>query len=251
MDFRNLHQQDRPLLLANVWDVSSARVAVGLSFQAIGTSSAAIASMLGYADGEGMPFSVLYQLVERIGAAVDLPLSVDLEEGYSRDTAVIIKQIKSLAKCGVVGINLEDSLVEADRDLVDANAFAKTIHEIKNGLVKDGIDIFLNVRTDTFLLGGNQARQETLKRVELYQAAGADGIFIPGLIDKQSIQEIVASTDLPLNIMAFPGLPSFEILKSLGVKRISMGNFLYDYLAKSLQNKWKMILDQGSFNSLF
>ena len=111
MTFQELHEQDKPLIIGNVWDAASAKAAEKLNFNAIGTSSAAIASMLGYDDGEQMSFSELLYIVKRILASTTLPLTVDIEAGYSRDPVEIANYIKTLADLGVVGINIEDSIV--------------------------------------------------------------------------------------------------------------------------------------------
>ena len=152
-EFKNLHQQNDPLIICNVWDVMSAKGADKMGFQAIGTSSAAIARMLGYQDGESMNFSELEYLVNRIRASSALPLSVDIESGYSREPMRIVENIKRLADVGVVGINLEDSIVNNKRTFLEVEDFTKTISIIKDQLEKDNTNVFLNIRTDAFLLG--------------------------------------------------------------------------------------------------
>ncbi|MCJ8299839.1 MAG: isocitrate lyase/phosphoenolpyruvate mutase family protein, partial [Pseudomonadales bacterium] len=177
--FNVLHQQATPLMICNVWDVASSLTAEKLGFIAIGTSSAAIASMLGYEDGEEIAFEELLFIVKRILSCSKLPLTVDIEAGYSQDPLLTAAYIKTLAEVGVVGINIEDSRVTDTRKLIDANSFAGYLSAIKGQLVKDKIDIFMNVRTDTFLLGKENALAETQKRARLYEMAGADGLFVP------------------------------------------------------------------------
>lgn len=251
MEFRNLHEQESPLVLANVWDVASAQSAEKLAFQAIGTSSAAIARMLGYADGEALPFSELEYIVQRIRATTSLPFSVDLEAGYSRDAAVIATYIQRLVALGVQGINIEDSIVEEQRVLVDAKVFAATLAEVRQHLKRAGVDVFINVRSDTFLLAVTEVIESTRQRIELYEAAGADGIFLPCMTQADDIAAMVQSTSLPINVMAMPDLPDFEQLRDLGIRRISMGNFLFDTIQQSLQQNWSTILTQTSFKSIF
>ncbi len=251
MTFKKLHNQNDPLLICNVWDVASAKIAEKLAFQAIGTSSAAIATMLGYEDGENMSFSELNYLVKRIMANTKLPLTVDLESGYSREPSEIAAHIKRLADLGVVGINIEDSIVNKKRTLLNAQEFAKTISTIKSELKKDNIDIFLNVRTDAFLLGHLNAVDETKKRLQFFEEAGADGIFIPGIEKEDDIKKITESTKLPINVMCMPNLPNFEKLRKLGVKRISMGNFLFDYVNNNFERTLSEIVHSQSFNPIF
>lgn len=251
MEFKNLHNQSDPLLICNVWDVASTKIAEKLDFQAIGTSSAAIATVLGYEDGENMSFSELSYLVKRITVNTKLPVTVDLESGYSRETSEIVGHIRTLADLGVVGINIEDSLVDKERKLLKAEEFAKTVSVIKEQLENDKVSIFLNVRTDTFLLGYSNAVDETKKRVHLYEDAGADGIFIPCIEKDDDIGTIIEGTNLPINVMCMPNLPDFETLKALGVKRISMGNFLFDRMYKNFEYMLSLVVNNQSFAPIF
>jgi 2-methylisocitrate lyase-like PEP mutase family enzyme len=252
MEFKNLHQQNQPLLIANVWDVPSVKIAEQLHFQALGTSSAAIASLLGYKDGEEMKFSELAYFVERIAANSNLPLSVDLESGYSRNPVEICDHIKQLVDLGVVGINIEDSIIiDGKRVLLNADDFAEALSEIKQSLKRDHIEIFINVRTDTFIVLKENHVEETKRRIKLYEEAGADGIFTPAIVKAADIKEIVNSTNLPVNVMCMPNLPDFNTLTELGVKRISMGNFLLDKMYQELENIAETVLQQQSFQSIF
>ncbi|TRX48302.1 isocitrate lyase/phosphoenolpyruvate mutase family protein [Fulvivirga sp. M361] len=251
MQFKDLHHQTHPLLICNVWDVASARGAEKINFQALGTSSSAIASMLGYKDGEQMSFVELEYIVKRIVSNVSIPVSVDLESGYSRDVSKIIDHIQRLAHLGITGINIEDSLVENKRTLLEAENFAKTLSSVKAQLKDDGIDIFLNVRTDAFLLQHPDPVKETCSRILLYEKSGADGIFTPCIEKEGDIKHIVETTDLPVNVMCMPDLPDFDTLRSLGVKRISMRNFLFDHIQKGFKNTLKSVSAQGSFNPVF
>jgi len=244
MEFKNLHKKDKPLLIGNVWDVPSSKIAEKLNFQAIGTSSSAIAALLGYRDGEEMEFSELEYFVNRIALNTNIPLSVDLEAGYSRYPREIANHIKRLADIGVVGINLEDSIVENHRMLLNEGEFAKTLTEVSEILLKEKIDIFLNVRTDTFLLGHSNVIEETKKRIRLYENAGANGIFTPCIENVSDIKEIVNCTNLPINVMCMPNLPDFNTLTELGVKRISMGNFLFDKMYNQFESTTKEVLSQ-------
>ena len=124
------------MLIGNVWDVPSAKTAERLNFQAIGTSSSAIAELLGYNDGEEMTFSELEYFVKRIAMHTNLPLSVDLESGYSRKPKEIMDNIKRLWDLGVVGINIEDSIVDENRKLLNADDFSKTLANIREELEK-------------------------------------------------------------------------------------------------------------------
>jgi 2-methylisocitrate lyase-like PEP mutase family enzyme len=252
--FKSLHQQAEPLIICNVWDVASAQAAEKNGFKIIGTSSAAIACMLGYADGEFMPFNELLYIVKRITACSKLPLTVDIEAGFSDDAQTTTDYIKALAEVGIVGINIEDSKVNkanGERVLVNEKYFAQYLLAITTQLEQDNISLFINVRTDTFLLGIEGAIKESQKRAKLYQDAGADGLFVPCIFEAEAIKAVVNSTILPINVMCMPDLADFATLKSLGIKRISMGNFIFDALQNDMTIKLKNIIQSQSFGSVF
>ncbi|MBN3815295.1 isocitrate lyase/phosphoenolpyruvate mutase family protein [Paraburkholderia sp. Se-20369] len=253
MNFARLHQQAEPLLLANVWDAASARAAQAAGYAALGTSSAAIADSLGYADGEGVSFAELKALVARVRAVSDLPLSVDVEAGYGETAGKVVANLRELAALGVAGVNLEDSVVRnGARALSDAETFAQRLRDIRAGLQAAGVAMFLNVRTDPFLLGlGTHARTETIARGRRYADSGADGLFVPCVTDEADIVAIVADVSLPLNVMCMPDLPPFERLAALGVKRISMGNFLHQRVQQSLQHLFAAVRSARSFQPVF
>lgn len=251
MSFKELHQQNTPLIICNVWDVPSVKVAEKLNFKAVGTSSAAIATMLGYEDGEQMSFAELTYIVKRILDNTKLPLTVDIEAGYSDDAQEIADHIKTLFELGVQGINIEDSYVLKERSLINADEFAKKLSEIKKALTKAKIKTFINVRSDSFLLAKDNALEESLKRIELYELSGADGIFIPCIEKESDIMTVVKSTQLPVNVMCMPNLPNFTILTQLGVKRISMGNFIFDQMTHHLEHTLHSIKQAQTFRPIF
>ena len=252
MNFIELHNQNKPLLIANVWDAGSAIAAQQAGYQALGTSSAAIAATLGYEDGEAMSFDELFYFVTRIKSVSNLPLSVDVEAVFGSTADEITTHLKRLVQLGVVGINLEDSrVVNGVRQLEDAPAFASTLKEIRKTLNVENYPLFLNIRTDTYLLNHEQALQETLLRGQLYEAAGADGLFVPCLTSEKDIETITKELNLPLNVMCMPNLPTFERLEILGVSRISMGNFVHSAIQSKLKDLMKIIHSQQTFAGVF
>ncbi len=249
--FKNLNKQDSALLLGNVWNAQSALLFEKLGFKAIGTSSAAIATSLGYEDGEKMPFEDLVRIVKNIQSKINIPLTVDIESGYSRNTSEIINNIVSLQKLGVVGINIEDSITNDERNIVNAQEFGKIIQTIKSHLSNNHIKIFINVRTDFYIMGLANPFEETLKRIKIYEESGADGIFVPCIVAENEIKKVVESTSLPVNVMCMPNLPDFNNLEKLGVKRISIGPFLYNDMVGNLEKSIIKITKSRSFNSIF
>ncbi|NLR75738.1 isocitrate lyase/PEP mutase family protein [Leeia aquatica] len=252
MTFAELHQQSSPLLLANVWDAASARAAEAAGYAAQGTSSAAIADMLGYADGEGLSFVELLEVVTRIRAVSTLPLSVDMEAGYGETAGAVVQNLLALAAQGVVGINLEDSVVvNGQRSMLEAEVFGQRLQAIRQGLQAAGVNLFINVRTEAYLLGLPDALEQTLARGQRYGECGADGLFVPGIIQAEAIRELAARIAQPLNVMCMPGLPTFPQLAALGVKRISMGNFLHGRVQQTLQQLFATVRSEQSFHCVF
>lgn len=240
---------DEFLLLGNVWDVQSALTHQKLGFAAIGTSSAAVAASLGFDDGEDMPFDDLLGVVKAIRARVDLPLTVDIEAGYSRDVTEVICNIHALAELGVVGVNIEDSVVEGSlRRILSIDEFSRIIGNIKLGIPNG---VFLNARTDGYIMELDDALGQTLTRAKRYENAGADGIFVPCIIDLSEIKQVVKTINAPLNVMCMPELPSFESLRQVGVKRVSMGPFGYNMMNEFVQNKLESVLNDQSFKAIF
>lgn len=249
--FLKLHQQATPLLVGNIWDVNSAKLFERNNFKAIATSSAAVAHANGYDDGEQMPFEILLRLAGRVTKEVSIPLSIDIEAGYSDTIPGILQNIDRLCDAGVVGINIEDSVPGKTRALQQVQHFQKTLTAVADHLRKRNNKLFINVRTDGFLLGLPNALEETLSRIRIYEGAGATGIFTPCITDVKDIRSVVQATALPINVMAMPMLPSFGELTTLGVKRISMGNALHDLLNATVEKTLRSIQQKNNFEDLF
>ena len=248
--FSQLHQHSTPLLVGNIWDVQSAKTFEANGYKAIGTSSQAVARAWGYEDGEELPFENLLQLAKRVVEVVRIPFSVDLEGGYSRTIAGITRNIDRLHDVGVAGINLEDTIAGAPRRLQSVTEFQKILSAVAEHIHRNNLKIFLNIRTDGFLLGMPAALAETLTRIKSYETAGADGIFVPCITGRDDIKEVVKATNLPINVMCMPGLPGFEELGSLGVKRISMGGFFFDKVYSHAGQLSAMIVANQNFFSI-
>jgi len=249
--FKHLHQSGDLLVLPNAWDPHSARLLQGKQFSAVATSSAAVAQCLGYEDGEKMPFRDYLFVITRILSSIQIPLSVDMEMGYGSSDEEIYNNILKLIELGVSGINIEDSIITSSvRTLREARGFARTVAFIRNKLESAGLDLFINVRCDTFLLNVENKAEETHHRVKIYETAGADGIFLPFIVKEQDIAEAVNATRLPLNVMCFPGLPGFDVLRQLGVKRVSMGPFLFSKVYGQIDQFIGNIAANKNFSSI-
>jgi len=241
--FLQLHHQEKPFIIANAWNVKSAQIIENNGYDAIATSSGAIADSLGYADGEKIPFSELLYIVQRIISCTNIPLSVDMERGYSDDLAKLNDNIQKLIDAGVVGINLEDAQGE--------EIYLKKLSSVKNYLTKNNLNLFINARTDVFLQKLESPLEKTLKRAKLYEDAGADGLFVTGLQDIVLVEEITSSVALPVNVVGVPKLSSIEALTKCGVSRISMAVLLYKATYNQLEKLVKDIKTEQSFAPLY
>jgi len=251
-DFLKLHHQPELLLIGNVWNAQSAKVFEQQGFKAVATSSAAVAETLGVSDGQGMTLDDYLVVIKHIAASTTLPVSVDFEAGYGKTPEAIAASIGRLSALGVVGINIEDSVVvDGKRSIVDASTFAKKLERIVKLLDDAQVKMFINVRSDSFLLGLPNALNDALLRADAYQNTGAHGLFFPCIKDIADIAQVTGRSKLPVNVMCIPGLPDFKSLQQAGVKRISMGPFLnmnvYQYMKTALER----INTEGNFNSLF
>jgi 2-methylisocitrate lyase-like PEP mutase family enzyme len=239
--FRDLHHQATVLRLPNAWDAGSARLFESLGATAIATTSAGVAWSQGYADGRVFPIEVAVNVAASIARLIKVPLSVDIENGYSDDPHTVAEHVKRLLDAGAVGINLEDG--------PDApELLARKIEAIKDVAAKGGLDVFINARTDVFLAGlaaEGQRVEESLRRGRLYQQAGADGLFVPAVIDVEAIQAIVQGVALPVNVLARPGLPSADELAALGVRRLSAGSGVAQTLWGQAEQLARGFLEDG------
>lgn len=230
--FKKLHQQPELLILGNVWNAQSAKIAEDTGFKALGTSSHAIANAMGYEDGEKISVDELLFVVERVIKAVNIPVSVDFEAGYSNKPEEVAQHVKRLVDIGAVGINLEDGEVKNGKRILDkADILKQKIEAIK----AETKEIFINARIDTYTTKHKSSLEESISRAKMYAKAGADGIFVPLIETESDISAFLEATTLPLNVFLTPNLPSIEKLNKLGVKRISHGAKLYEWLIE--QNK--------------
>ncbi|MER6325105.1 MULTISPECIES: isocitrate lyase/PEP mutase family protein [Streptomyces] len=212
--FAQLHRPGEPLLLPCAWDHASALALAGHGFCAVGTTSLGVAAAAGLPDGAAATRDETLRLALTLGSA-PLLLSVDAEDGFSEDPDEVGELARQLAAVGAVGINLEDTLGPAARHAAKITA----VRRAAPGL-------FVNARTDTYWSGDGDW-SETLRRLDAYREAGADGVFVPGLTDPARIASLTARFDVPLNILYTPAGPSLAHLADLGVARVSLGSLLY------------------------
>jgi 2-methylisocitrate lyase-like PEP mutase family enzyme len=245
--FHSLHKENDMLVLPNAWDAASAKVIEDAGAKAIATSSAGVAWALGYADGDVLPPRMLADLTARITDVIRIPLSVDFEGGYTKNPAKVAENLKPIIDAGAVGINIEDG--EGSPELL-----ARKIEKARKAAESAGVNLFINARTDVYLadLGSPESRLgETIDRAARYREAGADGIFVPGLSEPSDIKAIVAEVKMPVNVMAYPGLPPAKELKKLGVQRLSSGTGIPQTIWNRVAELAKAFLATGDSKPLF
>ena len=215
--FGALHHTGDILILPNAWDAASAAVMAGAGAKAVATSSAAVAWSHGYPDGDALPLPLLLATIGAVARAVDVPVTADIEGGYTDDLTQLAETIRAVIGAGAVGINLEDGRRDAD-------LHARKVEAARHAAAAAGVALFINARTDVYLKGlaeGNAAYVETVHRAEAYRNAGASGIFVPGPTDPDLIGRLADEIKLPLNIMLLPNLAKASQLQALGVRRVS------------------------------
>jgi 2-methylisocitrate lyase-like PEP mutase family enzyme len=243
---RSLHRGPGALVLPNAWDVASARLVTAAGFPAIATPSGAIAQSLGYDDNDSMPIDDAFGVVARIAAAIDVPVTADVEAGYGLSPRDLVGE---LLRAGAVGYNLEDTDHHGAGPLVEADAQAERLAELKIEARAKGVDLVLNARVDVFRYAEVNARsiEEALRRAHLYIDAGADCIFPIRLADETVIRNFVAALPVPINILLRPDTPPISRLIELGVARISLGGGLfrtaYTAARDELRNLSHQVLD--------
>lgn len=227
-DFRALHVPGDPLLLPNAWDVASAAALAAAGFPAIGTTSLGVAAAHGLPDGRGAGRDETLALVRRL-RGLPVLLTVDVEGGFGGDPAAVADLAAELADAGAAGINLEDG--RAIDDLREGGRAGGGLASLEEqvaliGAVKSRVPgLFVNARTDTHWLGAGDV-EEAVARCRAYAAAGADGVFVPGLGDDDAVRTVTGAVGVPVNVLLLPGL-TVPRLAALGVARVSTGSMLF------------------------
>ncbi|MGH8129275.1 MAG: isocitrate lyase/PEP mutase family protein [Steroidobacteraceae bacterium] len=233
--FRELHRQNDPLVLFNIWDAGSAGAVAEAGAKALATSSWAVAAAHGYEDGEKMPWAVALENYRHIVSATELPVTVDVEGGYGD----VSRTVGDAISAGAVGLNLED-LDSGSKKILPIAEQSERIRQAR--AAADGVvgGAFLNARTDVFLWSDksahtNEMLEKALARAEAYAKSGADGFFVPGLADPEKIARLCARSPLPVNVMIGHGETPIKTLATLGVSRISYGPSAYLLAMKALK----------------
>ena len=215
--FHALHAGPAILVLPNAWDAASAALMEDAGAKAVATSSAAMAWAHGYPDGDHLPARKLLAMIAEMARVITVPLTADIEGGYTEDLEVLSATITAVVAAGAVGINMEDGRR-------DPELHARKVEAARRAADRAGVKLFINARADVYLkhlAEGEAALAEMLRRAELYRSAGANGFFAPGVHEPEVIAALVRGVQLPLNIMGWPGVPVAAELEALGVRRVS------------------------------
>jgi 2-methylisocitrate lyase-like PEP mutase family enzyme len=248
--FQALHQAPGIFVIPNPWDIGSARVLAGLGFQALATSSAACAASIGKKDGEITRDEALHHARAIVGAT-DLPVSADLESGFGDSPEVVAETIRMAADTGLVGCTIEDSTRDSSHPLYEFEFAVERIAAASQAARSLAFPFRLTARAHNFLYSA-PSLDDTIRRLQAYERAGADVLFAPGLPDIASVREVCAAVSKPFNFMVGIKGKSFPLveLAAAGVKRVSLATSLYRAAMTGFLEAAREIKDKGQFNFL-
>ncbi|MFF2851139.1 isocitrate lyase/phosphoenolpyruvate mutase family protein [Streptomyces sp. NPDC058001] len=253
LDFRALHRAGTPLVLPNAWDLASARVVEEAGAAAVATTSAGLAWELGAADGDRLDRDRALDAVARIAAAVAVPVTADIEAGYAADPKGVGETIRLVLAAGAVGVNIEDAAYDGSGPLRPVAEQAERIRAARESADAEGVPLFVNARVDTYLRAVGEPEQRlsaTLERAAAFVAAGADGVFVPGSVEPDTVRALADGIDAPLNIMVWPGAPTVAELAALGVARISVGSGIAQAVHALVRRAAHEVLTEGTYDAL-
>ncbi|WP_410641546.1 isocitrate lyase/phosphoenolpyruvate mutase family protein [Amycolatopsis sp. lyj-346] len=249
---RALHH-DRTLVLPNAWDAASAALIAQAGAPAIATTSGGVAWSAGKPDGHGLTREEMAELVARIVRVVDVPVTADIEGGYGPSPEDVAKTVHLIVEAGAVGINLEDSTAPGG-PLFDVPAQAGRVRAAREAAAAAGLpELWINIRTDVHLFGIGEAEgrfDDVLTRAVAYAEAGADSLFVPGLVDLETLATLVKESPLPVNVMVWPGAPTVAELVAVGVRRVSVGTAIAQSAYAVARRAAVELLEHGTYGAL-
>ncbi len=248
--FAALHRGPGAFLVANAWDVASARILEGLGFPALATSSGAAAATLGRSDGQITRDEALSQ-ARAMAAAVAIPLAGDLENGFGHEPAAAAQTIRQAAEAGLVGGSIEDASNDAGKPIYDFNHAVERVAAAVEAARSLPFTFTLTARSENFL-NDRPDLDDTLKRLQAFEKAGADVLFAPGLPSLEAVRGVCAAVSKPVNFMVGIRGLSFTVaeLEDAGVKRISLSTSLFRAAMSGLIAAAREAHEQGTFTYL-
>lgn len=248
--FLELHLQ-RPFVMANAWDAGSARLCEVLGFPAIATTSSGSALRAGLLDYQ-IDLSSSIEIAAELARAVEIPVSVDFEDGFAAEPATVASNVASLAAAGVAGASIEDYTRDVDDPIHGIEAAVERVEAAAEAAHGGPARLVLTARTEILTNRGptldrQAALAAVIERLQRYQEVGADVLFAPGLRDPADIAAVVAAVDAPVSIMAMPGVPSVAELGELGVSRVSLAGWLAYAAMDGARSAATEVLQHGTF----
>ncbi|MDR3033418.1 MAG: isocitrate lyase/phosphoenolpyruvate mutase family protein [Kitasatospora sp.] len=249
---RALHDNGT-LVLPNAWDAASAAVIAQAGAAAIATTSGGVAWSAGRPDGQALTREEMAELVSRIVRVVDVPVTADIEGGYGPSPDDVAATVRAVIDAGVVGVNLEDSRAPGG-PLFEVPDQAERVRAARDAAAAAGLpELWVNIRTDVYLFGIGQPEgrlADVLSRAGAYADAGADSLFVPGLVDLDVLAMLVKESPLPINVMVWPGAPTVAELEAVGVRRISVGTAIAQAAYGVAQRAATELLTKGTYDAL-
>ncbi len=250
--FRALHARPGVFIVPNPWDVGTAKILAALGFEALATTSLGLANSLGRPDGAGaVSRTEVLDNCRAIAGATELPVTADLENGYAHEPRAAAEMIRLAAEAGVVGASIEDATGDAENPIYDFELAVERVHAAIEVARSLPIPFTLTARAEN-LLHGHPDLDDTIRRLQAFERAGADVLYAPGLRDLASIRTVVASVTRPVNVVAGTLDPSITAaqLAEVGVKRISVGGALSRLALAAFRAGARALRDRGDFSWL-
>lgn len=245
--FLGLHERKGAFIIPNPWDLGTARILARLGFEALATTSAGFAFSRGKPDGKVGRTATLAHAAE-ISAATELPVSVDLENGFGDDPETVAETIHMAADAGLVGGSIEDATGKTEAPIYEIEQAIERIEAAAEAARAMPFNFTLTARADNHLYGRTDLK-DTMRRLRAYQAAGADVLYAPGLTTREEIGAVVGSVDRPVNVLMGLGGVRLSVaeLSELGVKRVSVGSALSRAALGAFLDAAREMREQGTF----
>ena len=251
--FRQMHQGSPALLVPNAWDAVSARLFEEAGFRAVATTSGGLAWSLGYADGEGAPWSEVVAATRRIVRVVHVPVSADIEAGFGDTASDVFNNVAEIVAAGVVGINFEDGDLRSKGMLRSVEEASERVRAARRAAEEAGVPIVINARTDVFHVNAGSASDrpaEAVRRAKAYLEAGADCIFLFGHPELSVVSELARAIKAPVNVVGRPGMPNMGELERLGVARVSTAGGMAMATLATVSDIARTLFETRSFDRL-
>ncbi len=249
---RALHHGDRLLLLPNIWDPGGARMLESLGYPAVATASAAVAYSLGYDDGQQITLDAMLDVVGRVAASVNVPVTADMEAGYAQLPRDVAENMRRVLRAGAVGINLEDSS-RAGEVLFDVGVQFERIQAVRKMAQEEGVPLVINARTDVYLprvtMAENERFDQALQRAKAYLEAGADCFYPIMLGDLETLKKLYEAIRAPINVFAPTCRATLRELEDAGIARLSLGPGLMRASLTRMRKIAVELQNYGSFDS--